>query len=490
MNAAIRRTGIGLVLLFLALAGQLTYLQVLRANELENDPGNVRNFLRDITRARGEIITSDGRILAESVEVDDEFEYQRQYPTVGLFAHIVGYQSIVFGNTGVEATYNDELIGRDFDIQVDDLTGFLTGQERTGTIVLSVSVEAQETARAALNGRRGSVVALDAQTGEIVAMYTEPTYDPRPLASHDLDQVRTVFQQLADDPVNPVLARAWRERYPSGSTFKVVTTAIALDAGVATPDRVFPSIRELELPQTDRTLQNFGGSACGGTLVESFRRSCNTTFAQLGLDLGETLAEGIERFGLNTAPPPSDLNPRIARSVGPERGSFQLDQPSFAQAAIGQADVAITPLENAMIAAAVANDGVMMVPHVGIEIRSSEGELIKRIAPRRWKDAMTPPTAAAIEGMMLEVVERGTGTNAQIPGVRVAGKTGTAQAPGGDPHAWFIAYAPADPAPGERQYAVAVLVERGGDLGSEATGGRIAAPIAADVLRVLLGSQG
>lgn len=489
MNAAIRRTGIGIVVLFIALAAQLTYLQVLRANELENDPGNVRNFLRDITRPRGAIVAADGAVLAESIEVDDEFEFQRTYPTVGLFAHIVGYQSIVYGNIGLEATYNDELVGRDFDIQVDDLSGLLSGTDPTGTIVLSLSVEAQETARAALNGRRGSVVALDAQTGEIVAMYSEPSYDPRPLASHDLDQVRTVFGLLDEDPANPALARAWRERYAPGSTFKVVTTAIALDAGVATPDRDFPRLEELELPQTDRTLQNFGGSRCGGSLVESFRVSCNTTFAQLGLDLGETLAEGVERFGMNTGAPPADLNPRVARSVGPERGSFDLDQPSFAQAGIGQADVALTPLQNAMIAASVANDGVMMAPHVGIEIRSSEGELIDELGPRRWKEAMTPPTAAAIEAMMLEVVERGTGGNAQIPGVRVAGKTGTAQAPGGDPHAWFIGYAPADPAPGQRQYAVAVLIERGGDLGSEATGGRIAAPVAAQVLQVLLGRE-
>jgi peptidoglycan glycosyltransferase len=321
-------------------------------------------------------------------------------------------------------------------------------------------------------------------------MYSEPTFDPNPLASHDLETERTVFNALADDPNNPALARAWRERYPPGSTFKIVTTAIALDAGVVTPDKEYPELEELDVPQTDRNLQNFGGNRCGGTVAVSFRNSCNTTFAKIGLEMGEIFADGLERFGINTAPPPADLNPRVARSVGPEKGSFELDQPSFAQAAIGQADVAITPIENAMIAAAVANNGVMMVPHVGAEIRNADGEVIDRISPRRWKRSMTPATAAAIQAMMIDVVQNGTGSAAQIPGVTVAGKTGTAQVAGAAPHAWFVAYAPADAAPGQPQYAVAVLVEGGGDLGNEATGGRVAAPIAAEVLQVLLGVQG
>jgi peptidoglycan glycosyltransferase len=211
--------------------------------------------------------------------------------------------------------------------------------------------------------------------------------------------------------------------------------------------------------------------------------SCNTTFARLGLELGERLAEGIERFGLNTSPPDTDLNPRVVRSVGPERGSFQLDQPSFAQAAIGQGQIAVTPLEMAMITAGIANGGVMMVPHVAAEIRDPDGVVVRRIGRSEWRRAMTPSTAATLTQLMRDVVERGTGTAAQIPGIPVAGKTGTAQAPPGAPHAWFVGFAPAD----EPVYAIAVLVERGGDLGSEATGGRVAAPIAAQVLGGLLG---
>jgi peptidoglycan glycosyltransferase len=289
---------------------------------------------------------------------------------------------------------------------------------------------------------------------------------------------------LNNDPRNPQLARAWRERYPPGSTFKVVTAALALEAGVAPPDRQFPRISALDLPQTDDTLENFGGNTCGGNLEESFISSCNTTFGQLGLDLNERLASGVEQFGLNTSPPPADVNPKVVPSVGPARGSFRDNQPLFAQAAIGQNQVQVTPLEMAMVAAAVGNGGRMMVPHVVSEIRDVENRVVRRIAPQRWREAMNPATAAELTRYMVEVVNQGTGTAAQIPGIQVAGKTGTAQVEGKDPHAWFISFAPAE----NPVYAVAVLVENGGDLGSEATGGRVAAPIAAEMYRVLLGA--
>ena len=483
MNPAVRRVGIVVVLLFVALGAQLTYLQVLRADDLETHPGNIRVFLRDVRRDRGQILTSDGEIAARSELVDDEFEQQRTYPLGALTSHLVGYQSIVFGNVGVEATYNDELIGRDVELQLRNVSDFLSGSDPTGTVVLSLSKRAQELARDGLRGRRGSVVVLDVRSGAIVAAYSEPTFDPKPLTDHDLDRQRAYRFLLESNTSNPALARVWRERYAPGSTFKIVTTAIALDAGVATPERDFPRLREISLPQTDRPLANFGGRECGGTLAESFRVSCNTTFARLGLDLGERLAEGIERFGLNTNPPDTDLNPRVVRSVGPERGSFELDQPSFAQAAIGQGQVAVTPLEMAMTTAAIANGGVMMVPHVAMEVRDPDGVVVRRIGRSEWRRAMTPSTAATLTQLMRDVVERGTGTAAQIPGIPVAGKTGTAQAPPGAPHAWFVGFAPAD----EPVYAIAVLVERGGDVGDEATGGRVAAPIAAQVLGGLLG---
>jgi peptidoglycan glycosyltransferase len=214
-------------------------------------------------------------------------------------------------------------------------------------------------------------------------------------------------------------------------------------------------------------------------MAESFRRSCNTTFGQIGLDLGERFVDGMKAFGI-TEDVPFDLPE--ARSAGPGAGTFEKNKPSFANAAIGQGDVAVTPLQMATVAAAIAYGGVLMAPHVVREVRDADGEVVRRIGPDEWKRAVQPTTAAAVTSMMIDVVRAGTGTAAAVPGHTVAGKTGTAEAPGGPPHAWFIGFAPAE-AP---RFAIAVIVERGGDVGDEATGGRVAAPVAGTVLARLL----
>jgi peptidoglycan glycosyltransferase len=244
---------------------------------------------------------------------------------------------------------------------------------------------------------------------------------------------------------------------------------------------VYPELIELDLPLTDRTLQNFGGSQCGGNLFDSFTVSCNTTFGQIGLDLGDKLAEGIEDYGVSTDAANTDLRPELVRSLGPEPGTFEQDSPLFAQAAIGQGAIAVTPLQMAMIAQAVANDGVMMVPHVLDHVENSDGQQSQNFRPREYSEAMTATTAAQLTEMMINVVNNGTGNNAQIPGIQVAGKTGTAQVQDEPAHAWFIGFAPAE----QPQYAIAVLVENGGNY-AEATGGRVAAPIARQVLAGLL----
>ena len=488
MNIGIRRVGAAMMILFLGLAAQLTYLQVIHSKALENAPGNARKFLRDISRPRGEIVTSEGVVLAKSVPSDDEFKFQRVYPkaTAELFAQVVGFQSLQFGSVGVEAQYSSELAGRNLGSLPQQFTQGLSAQKQTGTVVLSLERKAQLAAAGGLAGHRGSVVVLDVNTGAVVAMYSNPTFDPSPLASHDSKKAQTTREFLLALPDNPMLARAWRELYPPGSTFKTVTASTALSASVDVNKR-FPFLTELPLPLTNNTLKNFGGERCGGTLEEGFFESCNTTFGQVGLDLGEQLATGIKRFGVNTDPPPSDLDPNVVGSVGPLSGTFKATQPLFAQAAIGQGQVAVTPIEMALVAESVATGGVMLEPHVAARIEDSDGRTVRTIRRKVWRRTMSPATAATMKEFMLQVVERGTGTAAQIPGVPVAGKTGTAEtAPGENPHAWFIAFAPAD----HPQYAIAVLVEHGGTdgIGAETTGGRVAAPIAASVLRILLGT--
>jgi peptidoglycan glycosyltransferase len=294
--------------------------------------------------------------------------------------------------------------------------------------------------------------------------------------------VQDYFTSLTNDPNQPNLARAYRDRYPPGSTFKTVTASVALETGAATPQTQFPFLRQLTLPQTTNVLKNFGGETCGGTLVASFTQSCNTTFGQIGLNLGDRLPAGADRFGINDTPP-LDVSPGAVGSIGPLAGTFQNNQPLFAFAGIGQGDVATTPLEMALIAAGIANGGVIMAPHAVGEIRDSNNKLVRKIDAGTWKTAMSPATAQAVTSMMVQVVQSGTGTGAQISGVTVAGKTGTAEVANGNPHAWFIGFAPAE-AP---QIVVAVIVEHGGNANSEITGGRIAAPIAKQVIQAALG---
>ncbi len=241
-------------------------------------------------------------------------------------------------------------------------------------------------------------------------------------------------------------------------------------------------LTELDLPQTNNTLRNFGGSSCGGTLARSFQQSCNTTFGQIGLDLGDGFVPAMGRFGIGSAPP-LDVAPGAAASVGPPPGSFQQNQPLFAFAGVGQGDVAVTPLEMALSASAVANGGQIMQPHVAERITDGDDNTVKTIGAKPWRTAMSPQVASTMTTLMVSVVEGGTGTAARIPGVAVAGKTGTAQNETGAAHAWFVGFAPAE----DPQVAVAVLVEHGGSAGSEATGGRVAAPIAAQMMRLVLG---
>jgi peptidoglycan glycosyltransferase len=482
MNAGIRRVGMALSALVILLVAQLTYLQVIDSHHLAADPRNVRTRLRDFNRPRGDIVTSDGVIVARSVDTGGELKYQRTYPEGPLFAQVSGYQSFVVGNTGVEAAYDSQLTGRDASLQFSNLGAFLSGSSSTGKVVLSLSKAAQQAAADALGGQRGSVVALDVTTGAVLAMYSNPSYDPSPLAAHETQAVQAAFNGLNADPNNPSLSRAFRERYAPGSTFKLVTAAAALDRGVTTVDRVFPVLTDLVLPQTTKTLRNFGGEACGGTLTEGLVHSCNTTFGELGLELGDQFVSAMGNCGIGSQPP-LDIQPGAVSSVGPPPGSFHDNQPLFAFAGIGQGDVAVTPLQMALIGEAIANRGVMLVPHVVDRIEGTDGRVLRTIKPEPWRTCTSPTTAATVTGLMEQVVQRGTGTAAQIPGVTVAGKTGTAQVDTGAPHAWFVAFAPAE----QPRYVVAVIVEHGGNAGNEATGGAVAAPVASRVLRTLLG---
>ena len=486
MNSQIRGVGVVLLVLFSAVFIQLSNLQVLSADRLNDHPANTRAVVRDFSRPRGSIASADGVVLAESVPADDAFKLLRRYPEAELFGHLTGYFSFTYGSEGVERTYNDVLVGeRNENLSLERLGELLVEREHTSDITLTVSKDLQKLAFDSLAGRKGAVAAVDPRDGSILALASYPSYDPNPLAAHDQAEVREAWSALNANTDRPLLARSFRERYFPGSSFKVVTAAAALTADPnAATGRTFPVLTELPLPQGSPPLKNFGGSSCGGNLVEALRVSCNTAFAQLGMDLGGArMQAAAEGFGFNQAPP-VDL-PGAARSVFPEARVFSRDRPALAKSAIGQQDVQAAPLQMALVAAGVANGGVVMTPHVLSEIRSPEAEVLGRFQTRPWKQAMSPEAASTLTEMMVRVVDAGSGTRARIPGMKVAGKTGTAQTGLGQSHVWFVAFAPAE-AP---RVAVAVMLENQPSA-EEATGGALAAPIAKAVMERALARSG
>lgn len=483
MDRSIRRLGGFLMLLFCALFVQLNYIQVFRANDLNTRPGNSRPVLQTFSKDRGTIATADGVVLARSVPSGDQYERQRQYPEGALYAPMTGYYNF-FEATGLERSYNEELSGRTASQQVRSIGDLFVDRDRTGNLELSVRSDVQTVARDALGERRGAVVALDPRSGGVLALWNYPSFDPTPLANHDTDDVTETKELLDAVPSNPLRARSYLETYPPGSTFKVVTGATAVDDGLVTPEAPeYPTISALDLPQTDRNLPNFNGEACGGTFFQVLAKSCNTSFAQMGLDLtGPRLLAGAESFGFNDAPP-FDL-PTVD-SEFPDI-DWKHNQPALAQSAIGQNSVTATPLQMALVAAGIANDGVILEPHVVDEVRDGEGDLVRRLEPTQWKRAVSAQTADVMRQGMREVVATGSATRLQIPGLDVGAKTGTAQYGQTDPlrsHAWMIAWAGP---PGEAPtVAVAVLVE-GQEGASDQTGGRVAGPIAKAVIEAAM----
>lgn len=481
MTERIRRLGLILGTMFCLLLAALTRIQVVDADRLQQDVRNTRALTEAFSAERGIIQTSDGTVIARSRPVADEFKQQREYPEGALFAPITGYLSFTFGAEGAERAFNKDLIGGTLPGGDRSLRDLFDSSQKTADVTLTISAAVQRVANDALGGRRGAVVALDPTTGAVLAMVSVPSYDPTPLAGHKQDDVRNAMTQLQAAPGKPMLPRPYRESYAPGSTFKVVTAAAAFDKDPSLTTKEYPRLKQLDLPRTDKDLPNFGGSTCGGTLADLLRVSCNTGFAQLGLDLGGTnLAAEASAFGFGERPP-LDL-PAPARSNFPDPSEFERNEPGVAFSSIGQQNVTATPLQMALVAAAIANNGVIMKPRVLQAVTDEKGAVVREGDAEEWRRATSAETAAAVKAMMVDVVARGTATRAQINGISVAAKTGTAQTVGNNAHAWLIGFAPAD-AP---KVAIAVIVESQEGLG-DVTGGRIAAPIAQRVMAAALG---
>ncbi|MDQ1374583.1 MAG: penicillin-binding protein [Actinomycetota bacterium] len=462
MNRQIRKLGVAMLVLYGLLFIQLNVVQVLRADKYNANPANIRAVTRDYGRPRGQIVSADGAVLARSVPDDSHFKRRREYPEHDLFGQITGFFSFTFGNDGVEKTYTAELAGRSSVSSVRSFKDLLVDQQHTDNVVLTLDKSLQQVAKDALGNRAGSVVALDPRDGSILAMWGFPSYDPEPVSQTDQSAARDARGLLLLDKGKPLLPRPFRETFFPGSTFKVVTSAAGLSSGAVHTDQpVYPTERQFLPPHTTQFIKNFGGETCGGNLFEILRVSCNTSFARMGVDLGgDTLIGQAHKFGFGAAPP-LDL-PAVAASSIADASFFKQNVPLLAQTAIGQNTVRATPLQMALVAAAIANQGTIMTPHLLDKVVDDQGRTVR--------DAM------------VGVVQNGTATALQVPNVPTAGKTGTAQVGNGTSHAWIVGFAPAD-AP---RVAIAVIVEAQPGAGEDATGGRVAAPIGEKVLEAAL----
>ncbi|MGY1690160.1 peptidoglycan D,D-transpeptidase FtsI family protein [Geodermatophilus sp. SYSU D01105] len=479
MNAPLRRVAISVLVLFTLLIVNVNYIQVVRSDELRNDTGNTRVLTEEYDRERGSIVVA-GTEIANSVATDDRLTYLRQYPQGPLYAPVTGYYSLVYGNSQVERAENEILAGSDGRLFARRIADLFTGRDPSGgDVVLTLDPAVQEAAMAGLEGVTGAVVALDPSTGAVLGMASTPTYDPNLLSSHDPQAIRDYWAQLNEADRDPRLNRAISDNYPPGSVFKVIVSAAALSTGEYTPDTVIPAPDTLTLPGTSTELENFGGSRCSSTgeqpLIDALTISCNTAFAQLGIDLGEDrVREMAEAFGMDGE------RREIPLTVEPSTMGDPENDAQLGVSSIGQQSVVVTPLQAAMIAAAVANDGTLMTPYLVDQLRAPDLSVLDQTDPEELSEPVTPEVADQLTEMMESVVTNGSGRAARISGVQVAGKTGTAENAGPD-HNWFIGFAPAD----DPQIAVAVFVANGGG-----TGGDVSAPIARRVMQAHLEGQG
>jgi penicillin-binding protein A len=478
MNKPIRRVAFVALIMFALLLANGTYMMIFRQSALAAQPQNRRVRDAEFAQDRGAILAAGKTEIAKTVASKDRFKYQRVYPNGELYAPVTGFYSYDRASSALESTYNAQLAGTDDALFVRRLIDLVTNRPPKGASVQTTIVpKIQKAAADALGDQKGAVVALDPKTGAVLAMVTSPTYDPNDIATHDIEEAGEAYDRLASNSQRPLANRAAREIYPPGSTFKLVTAAAALADG-KTPDSLVESPDRLRLPGTRIFLPNSG--SCGGTkitITQALKVSCNTAFANLGLDLGEDkLREQAQLFGFDR---------RHLADLGGVASQFpdKLDEAQLALSSIGQYDVAASPLQMAMVSAAIANDGVLMDPYVVSTVRTPDLQSIETHKPKELSTAMTQEDAQELQQMMSVVVSQGTGSNAQISGVEVGGKTGTAQSdPKRKPFAWFTSFAPLD----DPAIAVAVIVEDAEIPRSDIAGGRVAAPIARAVMQAAL----
>ena len=477
MNAQIRKIFVVVLIMFAMLGLAVTNTQFISAPSLNADPRNVRTNLHAAAIDRGPIIVEKTAIA--SSELEDDNHYTRVYDQGPLYVAATGYfSSVGYGSTGIEAAEENVLDGQSQTLLGQRLRNLLTGEQRQGGgVELTLRASMQEAAAAALGDRKGAVVALDAKTGAILALYSSPSFDPNALASRDAGEVQDAYATLDADPKNPMLNRTISERYAPGSTFKVLTAIALIENGIADPDTRMNSPVSTTLPGTVTEVSNIESSTCGDgnpTLTEAFARSCNTTFVIASEKLTtQQLTDVTNRFGFGR-------EQEIPLTVIPSVFPSDADSAQLAMSSIGQYTVQATPMQMAQVAQTIANGGQMMTPYLIKQIVDADNQTIRKTKATEAGRPISADTASKVTGMMKAVVSQpyGSGTPMALPNVSVAAKTGTAETGDGDrANAWAIGFAPAD----NPQIAFAVIVE-GDETNPTPHGGDVAGPVAKAVL--------
>ncbi|MEV5435366.1 penicillin-binding transpeptidase domain-containing protein [Streptomyces sp. NPDC052682] len=483
MTRHIRHAAVFCGLLLVALLLNATRVQVLQAGSLTGNTANRRPDIARYAQPRGDILVGD-RPVTGSKDSGEQLRYERTYTDGPLYAPVTGFSSQLYGTTLLEHTEDAVLSGADPLLAPLPLwTDFTRSRTRGGDVVTTLHPAAQRAAFKGLAGRKGAVAALEPSTGRILALVSAPSYDPEELSGNGPAEARS-WKRLTTDPDKPMLNRAVRQTYPPGSTFKVVTTAAALDAGVVRDlDAPTRSPDRYTLPGTRTTLTNESRGCADASVRDAFTFSCNTVFAKLGVETGVAeMTATAHALGFN------DGRLRIPFRVARSTFDTSVDRAQLALSSIGQYNTRATPLQMAMVAAAVANGGQLRQPYLVERTLRSSGVTLTTTGPLPVRQAMYPSTAARLRRLMRDVVERGTGTRAAIRGAIVGGKTGTAQhglGNSGVPYAWFVSWAQAR-GELEPRVAVAVVVEDAEADRGEISGGGDAAPIARAVMRAVL----
>jgi peptidoglycan glycosyltransferase len=480
----LRRLSIVMLVMFLALFASTSWIQVVQAEALAENPRNTRALYDSYQVQRGSIIAS-GAAVASSVPSGDVYSWQRVYSEAPMWSQVTGWINPVLGSaTGIELEMNQVLSGTAGSQFLERIEQIVTGQPQRGSnVVLSLDTAVQRAAFEALGDLQGAVLAIEPSTGRILAMVSSPTFDTNLLAAHDTDAANAYYDELEADALHPLFNRSiGGDLNPPGSTFKLVVASAALASGEYTSQSTLPNPASYQLPQSSSLVFNSTGGTCGPgetvTIAEALRLSCNIPFAELAVRLGDTaIREEAEKYGFNV---PFEL-PLVSTESSYPRA---LDDAQTALTGFGQGQVTATPLQMAMVSAGIANGGIVMNPRMVDRVLAPDLSVQQTFESSEFGRALDEDLAREMVAMMVANVSDGAASGARIEGVDVAGKTGTAENGDSDPFTlWFTGFAPAD----NPEVAVAVVVEDGGGQGQSGSGNTLAAPIAKKVMEAVVG---